>query len=272
MRGQPRSLSFVLALCMNRSQLQNVTFQTCVKFDKSPWATWTWALVSLQVAPDAMGVETAYTLFYQRQGIDFSDYMPNIEGRTPVNTDSMDDDFNSEYKKYCVIQWLHQLRILRDYQSTSTKRLHSIDGSCYPNVPPYFLMMQCFLFVLFFSHSRLACALSKPSCRRQAVPSLHDKRCFSVDDRIIRLCWTSRYRVIVKHWCFVNVRAAVTSCWRQRKWRQCKWSEHGTWRLQKKIVLGVWPTCFFATAARTDTLAGRVTWQVAVFCFVKTLG
>lgn len=51
-----------------------------------------------------MGVETAYTLFYQRQGIDFSDYMPNIEGRTPVNTDSMDDDFNSEYKKYCVIQ------------------------------------------------------------------------------------------------------------------------------------------------------------------------
>nr|CAB3267554.1 ubiquitin carboxyl-terminal hydrolase 32 [Phallusia mammillata] len=57
-----------------------------------------------EVPADSISVETAYTLFYQRQGIDYDEFMPSVEGKSPVNTDSMDDDFNSDYKRYCVIQ------------------------------------------------------------------------------------------------------------------------------------------------------------------------
>nr|XP_018670070.1 ubiquitin carboxyl-terminal hydrolase 32 [Ciona intestinalis] len=57
-----------------------------------------------EVSADNICVETAYTLFYERQGIDYDDFMPSTGEGTPMDTSSMDEDYNSEFKKYCVIQ------------------------------------------------------------------------------------------------------------------------------------------------------------------------
>ena len=61
-------------------------------------------LSSFQISPELMNVETAYLLFYQRQKIDCEEFMPSTVGKTPVNTETMDDDYNSEFRKHCVIQ------------------------------------------------------------------------------------------------------------------------------------------------------------------------
>uniref|UniRef100_H2ZLN0 ubiquitinyl hydrolase 1 n=2 Tax=Ciona savignyi TaxID=51511 RepID=H2ZLN0_CIOSA len=57
-----------------------------------------------EVSADNINVDTAYTLFYERQGIDYGDFMPTVGGKSAVDTSSMDEDYNSEFKKYCVIQ------------------------------------------------------------------------------------------------------------------------------------------------------------------------
>lgn len=51
-----------------------------------------------------MDIDTSYILFYERQGIKSEDFIPPTDGKAIVDTANMDDDFNSEYKKYCTIQ------------------------------------------------------------------------------------------------------------------------------------------------------------------------
>ncbi|CAK8672621.1 unnamed protein product [Clavelina lepadiformis] len=57
-----------------------------------------------EVSPENISMETAYMLFYQRKGLDYDDFMPLNDGRTPVDTASMDEDYNSDLKKNCIIQ------------------------------------------------------------------------------------------------------------------------------------------------------------------------
>ncbi|XP_039266977.2 ubiquitin carboxyl-terminal hydrolase 32-like [Styela clava] len=57
-----------------------------------------------EVKEDEISIDTSYILFYERQGLDYDDFMPQTDGRNMIDTTNMDDDFNSEYKKYCSIQ------------------------------------------------------------------------------------------------------------------------------------------------------------------------
>lgn len=57
-----------------------------------------------EVKEEDISIDSSYILFYERQGLDYDEFMPQTEGKIKVDTESMDDDFNSEYKKYCAIQ------------------------------------------------------------------------------------------------------------------------------------------------------------------------
>lgn len=49
--------------------------------------------------------DSAYILFYEQQGVNYSQFLPKIDGKKMADTSSMDEDFESDYKKYCVLQW-----------------------------------------------------------------------------------------------------------------------------------------------------------------------
>ncbi|XP_076876132.1 ubiquitin carboxyl-terminal hydrolase 32-like [Brachyhypopomus gauderio] len=57
-----------------------------------------------EMNPDEMDTESAYILFYEQQGVDHSLFMPKTEGKKVADTSSMDEDFETDYKKYCVLQ------------------------------------------------------------------------------------------------------------------------------------------------------------------------
>lgn len=50
-----------------------------------------------------MDCNSAYILFYERQKIDFSHFMPDVEGKEP-DLQEIDDEFESDLKKACVLQ------------------------------------------------------------------------------------------------------------------------------------------------------------------------
>lgn len=57
-----------------------------------------------EVPAESIDFDNAYTLFYQRQHLQVDEFMPNVEDRTPVDCSSIDEDYNSDLKKYCSIQ------------------------------------------------------------------------------------------------------------------------------------------------------------------------
>ena len=46
---------------------------------------------------------SAYILFYERKGVQFSKFMPDVTGKEP-DMQEIDDEFESEYRKMCVVQ------------------------------------------------------------------------------------------------------------------------------------------------------------------------
>lgn len=54
---------------------------------------------------EEIDTDSAYILFYEQQGVDYSQFLPKIDGKKMADTSSMDEDFESDYKKYCVLQW-----------------------------------------------------------------------------------------------------------------------------------------------------------------------
>lgn len=47
---------------------------------------------------------SAYLLFYERRGLDYEPYLPNIEGKTIPNENALDiDDNENDLKKMCVL-------------------------------------------------------------------------------------------------------------------------------------------------------------------------
>lgn len=52
---------------------------------------------------EQMDCNSAYILFYERQNIDFSHFMPDVEGKEP-DLQEIDDEFESDLKKACVLQ------------------------------------------------------------------------------------------------------------------------------------------------------------------------
>eukprot|EP00063_Salmo_salar_P096121 XP_014070956.1 PREDICTED: ubiquitin carboxyl-terminal hydrolase 32-like [Salmo salar] len=57
-----------------------------------------------EVHSEEMDTDSAYILFYEQQGVDFSQFLPKTDGKKMADTTSMDEDFESDYKKYCVLQ------------------------------------------------------------------------------------------------------------------------------------------------------------------------
>ncbi|XP_054650147.1 ubiquitin carboxyl-terminal hydrolase 32 isoform X2 [Dunckerocampus dactyliophorus] len=48
--------------------------------------------------------DSAYILFYEQQEVNYSQFLPRTDGKKMADTSSMDEDFESDYKKYCVLQ------------------------------------------------------------------------------------------------------------------------------------------------------------------------
>lgn len=57
-----------------------------------------------ELNPDEIDTDSAYILFYEQQGVDYAQFLPKIDGKKMADTSSMDEDFESDYKKYCVLQ------------------------------------------------------------------------------------------------------------------------------------------------------------------------
>lgn len=53
---------------------------------------------------EEIDTDSAYILFYEKQGVNYSKFLPKIDGKKMADTSSMDEDFESDYKKYCVLQ------------------------------------------------------------------------------------------------------------------------------------------------------------------------
>lgn len=62
-----------------------------------------------EVHSEEIDTDSAYILFYEQQGVDYSQFLPVTDGKKMADTTSMDEDFESDYKKYCVLQWSHAL-------------------------------------------------------------------------------------------------------------------------------------------------------------------
>ncbi|XP_029830554.2 ubiquitin carboxyl-terminal hydrolase 32 isoform X2 [Ixodes scapularis] len=56
-----------------------------------------------EVQLDQIDSDSAYMLFYEREGIDYEAYMPNTEGKVPDARD-IDDEFENDFRKMCVLQ------------------------------------------------------------------------------------------------------------------------------------------------------------------------
>ncbi|XP_074869930.1 ubiquitin carboxyl-terminal hydrolase 32 isoform X2 [Carettochelys insculpta] len=57
-----------------------------------------------ELHPDEIDTDSAYILFYEQQGVDYAQFLPKTDGKKMADTSSMDEDFESDYKKYCVLQ------------------------------------------------------------------------------------------------------------------------------------------------------------------------
>uniref|UniRef100_A0A8B9JRA0 Ubiquitin carboxyl-terminal hydrolase n=1 Tax=Astyanax mexicanus TaxID=7994 RepID=A0A8B9JRA0_ASTMX len=57
-----------------------------------------------EVHSEEIDTDSAYILFYEQQGVDYSQFLPRTDGKKMADTTSMDEDFESDYKKYCVLQ------------------------------------------------------------------------------------------------------------------------------------------------------------------------
>ncbi|XP_018105104.1 ubiquitin carboxyl-terminal hydrolase 32 isoform X1 [Xenopus laevis] len=77
-----------------------------VTYAKNPNAKWYCYNDSSckELHPDEIDTDSAYILFYEQQGVDYAQFLPKIDGKKMADTSSMDEDFESDYKKYCVLQ------------------------------------------------------------------------------------------------------------------------------------------------------------------------
>ncbi|XP_030648580.1 ubiquitin carboxyl-terminal hydrolase 32 [Chanos chanos] len=57
-----------------------------------------------ELSCEEVDADSAYILFYEQQGVDYSQFMPKTDGKKMADTSSMDEDFEMDYKKYCVLQ------------------------------------------------------------------------------------------------------------------------------------------------------------------------
>ncbi|EAW90357.1 hCG1991532, isoform CRA_d [Homo sapiens] len=57
-----------------------------------------------ELHPDEIDTDSAYILFYEQQGIDYAQFLPKIDGKKMADTSSTDEDSESDYEKYSMLQ------------------------------------------------------------------------------------------------------------------------------------------------------------------------
>ena len=55
-----------------------------------------------EVNESQIDLNSAYMLFYQREGVSVEKYMPNVDGKVPFPVE-LDEESEAEYKKQCII-------------------------------------------------------------------------------------------------------------------------------------------------------------------------
>uniref|UniRef100_A0A3Q4GSH5 ubiquitinyl hydrolase 1 n=1 Tax=Neolamprologus brichardi TaxID=32507 RepID=A0A3Q4GSH5_NEOBR len=74
-----------------------------VTYAKNPNGKW-YCYNDSSLHSEEIDTDSAYILFYEQQGVNYSQFLPKIDGKKMADTSSMDEDFESDYKKYCVLQ------------------------------------------------------------------------------------------------------------------------------------------------------------------------
>lgn len=72
------------------------------------WKNYMPFFLSQEVQEDQLDTNSAYILFYERRNVDFSKFMPDTTGKEPDLTE-IEDEFESDFKKMCVVQWRYTL-------------------------------------------------------------------------------------------------------------------------------------------------------------------
>ena len=61
-----------------------------------------------EISEELLDKRSAYILFYEREGVEFSHFMPDTTGCEP-DLAEIEDEFESDLKKMCVISWGYQM-------------------------------------------------------------------------------------------------------------------------------------------------------------------
>ena len=55
-----------------------------------------------EVQVDQIDTDSAYMLFYEREGINYESYLPDVQGKIP-DTSDIDAEFETDFRKMCSL-------------------------------------------------------------------------------------------------------------------------------------------------------------------------
>jgi len=57
-----------------------------------------------EVSPKDIDYSLAYIVFYERRGLDYDQYIPDVSGRQAQDVEKVDEEIEADMKRFCVIQ------------------------------------------------------------------------------------------------------------------------------------------------------------------------